>query len=376
MKKVISVALLSMLVLAGCSDAADSNNKKSGDVSISFDTKKGCTPKTSYATAGTFAVHVHNSGNEAGELEILDGDRVKGEVENILPNTDKSFTVKLSQGTYEIMCGNKQSPKGKIKVTGTATKDSNNKVSKADLSKATDAYKKYVVEQSEALKTSVRTLTDPIRQGNLAAAQAAYGASRIPYERIEPIAELFASFDARMDARVDDFSGVDDPEFTGFHKIEYVLFEKNTTDGLTAIADQLDKDSDDLAAKIRVLTIDPLDMAKGPQALVEEVANGKITGEEDRYAGTDLYDFRANIDGSVEIVNDLRFILKDVAPDFLTEVDKYVKNVDTRLNTYQNADGTWKPYSELTKTDRTKLKADIAALSELLSSLPGTLGLS
>ena len=45
--------------------------------------------------------------------------------------------------------------------------------------------------------------------------------SRVPWERIEPIAELFADLDPKIDAREDDFqAGVDDPEFTGYHRIE------------------------------------------------------------------------------------------------------------------------------------------------------------
>ena len=43
----------------------------------------------------------------------------------------------------------------------------------------------------------------------------------MPWERIEPIAELFADLDPKIDAREDDFqAGVDDPAFTGYHKLE------------------------------------------------------------------------------------------------------------------------------------------------------------
>ena len=53
----------------------------------------------------------------------------------------------------------------------------------------------------------------------------------MPSERIEPLAGLVEDIDAKTDSRVDDFAGIDDPEFTGWHRLEYLLFEKNTTDG-------------------------------------------------------------------------------------------------------------------------------------------------
>ena len=84
--------------------------------------------------------------------------------------------------------------------------------------------------------------TDAVRAGDLKAAQAAYAPSRMPWERIEPMAELVEDIDGKTDSRVDDFAGVDDPKFTGWHRLEYLLFEKNTTEGGAPFADQLDQD--------------------------------------------------------------------------------------------------------------------------------------
>jgi iron uptake system component EfeO len=81
-----------------------------------------------------------------------------------------------------------------------------------------------------------------VRAGDLEAAQAAYAPSREPWERIEPIAGLVSDIDGAVDARVDDFEGPTDPDFTGWHRLEYLLFEKQTTRGAAAFADGLDAD--------------------------------------------------------------------------------------------------------------------------------------
>ena len=152
---------------------------------------------------------------------------------------------------------------------------------------------------ADELVRVVKVFTDAVRAGNLKAAQDAFAPSRMPWERIEPIAELVEDTDAKTDSRVDDFASVDDPTFTGWHRLEYLLFEKNTTEGGAPFADQLDKDIASLKdAAAEASRCKPINVANGAAELIEEVSQGKITGEEDRYSKTDLWDFDANLQGS------------------------------------------------------------------------------
>ena len=375
MKKIITISLLLLTVLiAGCS--SDTSSKDATKLNVSFDSDKGCSEKSYTAKSGTVTITAKNTGSDVGELEVLDGDRIKGEAENIISGASKPFTVKLKAGEYEFYCGKKQSPRSALIITENDKKDSTEIKVSEEITTATVEYKKYVVEQGQLLTTSVKTLTDAVRNGDVEAAKAAFAPSREPWERIEPIAELFAKYDASIDSRVDDFLSVDDPAFTGFHRIEYGIFELNTTEGLTSFADKLDDDIAGLNSELAELTIDPFDMAKGPQILMEEIANGKITGEEDRYSGTDLYDFNANIEGSKVIVDLLRAPLLDVKSDIPEKFDAAYTKIISRLDKYKNADGSYQNYKNLTEEDKTQFKADVAAASELLAEVPGVLGIS
>lgn len=375
MKKIIasSLILLSIFV-ASCS--SDTASKDSTKLSVSFDSDKGCSEKTYTAVSGTLKIDAKNTGSDVGELEVLDGDRIKGEAENIISGTSKTFTVKLKAGEYEFYCGKKQAPRSALIITQSEESDSTDKEVSAEITAATQEYKKYVVEQGNLLTASVKTLTDAVRNGDVQAAKLAFAPSREPWERIEPIAELFAQYDASVDSRVDDFLSVDDPEFTGFHRIEYGIFELNTTEGLIEFADKLDSDIAGLNVELAKLTIDPFDMAKGPQVLMEEIANGKITGEEDRYSGTDLYDFNANLVGSKVIVDLLRTPLLDVESDIPEKFDIAYAEIIARLDKYKNTDGSYQNYNNLTEEDKTQFKADVAGASELLADIPGELELS
>src|SRR5688500_2787955 len=159
-------------------------------------------------------------------------------------------------------------------------------------------YRTYVEGQIDEMIAKTTVFTAAVRAGDLAAAQAAYAPSRVPWERIEPIAGLVEQIDGAVDARVDDFAGVDDPAFTGWHRLEYLLGERGTTGGGTRFANKLDADLATLEERMATLEIPPVAMALGAAELIEEVSEGKITGEEDRYSKTDLWDFDANVQGA------------------------------------------------------------------------------
>jgi iron uptake system component EfeO len=235
-------------------------------------------------------------------------------------------------------------------------------------------YATYVQTQAAAIVADTKQLTDAVRAGNLAQAKAEFAASRVAWERIEPIAALVEEFDGAIDARVDDFAGETDPEFTGWHRIEYHLFEQGDTSAAAPFADRLDADVTALAKALADLEIPPAAMAVGAAELVEEVSEGKITGEEDRYSGTDLSDFAANIDGSQAAVDLLAPALALADNELLTQIRARFAAVHADLEPYRDGDG-WQPYSALTDADRDRMKADLGALSESLALVAGTLGL-
>jgi iron uptake system component EfeO len=194
-------------------------------------------------------------------------------------------------------------------------------------------------------------------------------------ERIEPIAGLVEEIDGKVDARVDDFEGVTDPAFTGWHRLEYHLWEKGSTNGTREFADQLDRDIATLDRQLPGLAFPPAAVALGPAELIEEVSEGKITGEEDRYSHTDLSDFDANVDGSRKLFELLTPALQAKDAALVADIAAGFAAVDKSLSEYENADGTFDPYTALQAADKTRMQAELAGLSEHLARIPGVLGL-
>jgi len=139
-------------------------------------------------------------------------------------------------------------------------------------------------------------------------------------------------------------------------------------------ADKLNKDVKDLQVRISELAFPPAKVVGGAAGLIEEVASSKISGEEDRYSRTDLWDFQANIDGAQKIVELLRPMVSKANPQLQAKVDANFKKVDAILSKYRTKTG-FESYEKLTSADRNALKGPITALAEDLSLLRGTLGL-
>lgn len=237
-------------------------------------------------------------------------------------------------------------------------------------------YKIYVAENTAKLVEDTTAFTDAVKAGDLDKAKALFAPTRTSYEKIEPIAELFSDLDVSIDARADDYEKAEaDPAFTGFHRIEYGLWDQGSTEGLAEVADRLLADVKDLDGRINSLTFPPEVVVGGAAVLMEEVAATKISGEEDRYSHTDLWDFDANFEGAEKIYVLLRPLIAGSDADFVATVDGNFKAVDEVLAKYRDADGSYVSYEELTDADRNVLSTKVNTLAEDLSTLRGKLGL-
>ena len=364
----LHAALLALPVVASNVHAADIPQIK-----ITVNDKQ-CEPMALSVPAGKTQFIVHNASQKGLEWEILKGVMVVEERENIAPGFTQKMTANLEPGEYDMTCGLLSNPKGKLTVTAAGDQTAVKPDAMALVGPIAE-YKVYVTQEVAQLVTQTNAFTDAIKKGDLALARKLYAPTRQHYERIEPIAELFSDLDGSIDAREDDFEQkAADPKFTGFHRLEKILFGDNTTNGADKFADQLYKDTLELQQRISGLTFAPNKVVGGAAGLIEEVAASKISGEEDRYSRTDLWDFQANVDGAQKIVNLLRPFLEKADKPLLQKIDANFKTVDSVLAKYRTKAG-YESYEKLTDADRNAMKGPITALAEDLAQLRGVLGL-
>jgi iron uptake system component EfeO len=333
--------------------------------------------QASYASGGlTFNVK-NTDATAVSEIELLQGERIIGEKENLPPGFSGSFSLSVQPGTYTLYCPGATTERVPLTVTGTAVTTSAGTTHDL-LIAGTKTYGQYVSSQIALLLTGVQTLSTALAQpetpASLAAAQAAYGKSRVFYERIEPVAESFTiasgSLDAAIDSRADD---VPVTKLTGFHRIEYGLFTKKSLAGLPAFGTELVGDVTKLQTLAKGLTYQPAELANGAVELLDEVQKSKITGEEERYSHIDLLDFSGNVEGSEQAFANLQPGLKQIDATLTATVTARFADLENLLDKYRSAaqPSGFVLYATLTTADKQALSRSVQAVAEPLSKVAG-----
>jgi iron uptake system component EfeO len=351
---------LAALLAAGCGSSGDA---PAGAKKVSFElTDAGCVPNTAKAAAGPITFEVENAGTSSvNEFEVLDGDTILGEVENLSDGLSGSFSLTLEQGEYTLYCPGGEDEKGTLTVSGELQAKNS-----PEVERTIAQYRKYLEQNTAELVATTEPFVAAVVAGNAAKARSLYTAARIPYERIEPVAESFGSLDPRIDAREND---VPASEFEGFHRIEKALWVADNTDGMAPVAKQLLADVEELEAKVRKGQLQAVQIANGANELLGEVSASKITGEEERYSHTDLVDFEANVEGAEAAFEAVEPLLSEQDPELAEEIEASFDDVHASLDPYRQGDG-FVSYTELSKGDTRKLAQEIDALAEELSQVP------
>jgi iron uptake system component EfeO len=370
----LSLALLAAglvaLLAAGCGSSDDAS---AGAKKMSFQlTDAGCDPHDAKAPAGPITFEVENAGSPSvTELEVLDGETILGEVENLSEGLSGSFSLTLEKGEYTLYCPGGDKEKGTLTVSGELKAENS-----PEVEAAIAQYRKYLEKNTAELVAATEPFVAAVVAGNAARARALYPAARIPYERIEPVAESFGSLDPRIDAREND---VPADEFEGFHRIEKALWGGSTAGmhpvligtvkGMTPVAKQLLANVEELQAKVKNVELQAVQIANGANELLGEVSASKITGEEERYSHIDLVDFEANVEGAEAAFEAVEPLLSKKDPNLAKEIEASFEDVYASLKPYRRGNG-FVSYTELTKADTRKLAQEIDALAEELSQVP------
>ena len=378
----IAVAASALLVVAGlaafwyASGVARKAPPKAADNAVTVTIQGNvCEPNEITVPAGRTTFTIVNKSNRALEWEILDGVMVVEERENIAPGFSQTMTVKLSPGDFAITCGLLSNPRGKLHVTPSAASMAEAaRPSLVNYVGALAEYQVFLRLEAGGLEDAARALADAIKAGDLPQARALYAPAHQAYKRIEPMAELFADLDTRLNARADYFEKREaDAGFTGFHRIEHALYGQNDLKGLAPVADQLVADIGVLQSRLRGLDMPPERLAGSASKLLRRVADNLPAGGEDHYGHAELVNLQGTYEGTKKISELLQPLLVKAAPALQKRVDERFAAFDAALAPYREGEG-FKPVP-LDEAQRKSLAEPVRALAEELGKVNAALGL-
>jgi iron uptake system component EfeO len=383
----VGAAAITLLALTGCVPNTQASNDADA---IKVDSgKDACKVSAAKATSGNLHFDVTNSGDQVTEFYLLadDGLRIIGEIENIGPGLSRDLVVQAQPGDYFTVCkpGMVGDGIGKAAFTVSGDKVQLAGSEKEQVDAAATNYVAYVKDQVAQLVTGTGAFLDAYLAGDDDKARSLYATTRANYERIEPVAESFGDLDPEIDFREADVAAGD--EWTGWHRIEKDLWPPAAADnaGVAYVALTPDQRKD-FAGKLTTNTQELSDAVNDPKytvtmdaisngaiGLLEEVASGKITGEEEIWSHTDLWDFQANLEGARVAYEGVRDIVESKDADLVTKIDGQFTDLEKQLAQYGSLTDGFKYYNELTPDQVKSLADGVNALSEPLSQLTATL---
>lgn len=362
------------LVLASCSSnlfGGHLGNNSGQTVHVTME-DDSCKTDSASIPAGKVTFEIKNNGSTPNEFEVLSEDKLKieSEKENIGPGSFASLTTSLKEGIYFTAC--KPNMVGdfvgltKFEVTpgqvGEETEDQ-----KGAEKKAVQNYTSYVKDQVGQLVKATQDFIDAYVDGNIQSARELYPLARQYYERIEPTAgsfgidgtgDLAQALDLRLQERLSQpgdkpWSPQRLDGWTGWHRIEADLYSAPNSPfsfgsqlERQAAADQLEDSThklyDLVYGKIKgsdgKFKLELTEITSGAAELLKEVANAKIAGGEETFSHTDLYNFKANIEGAEVVYGNVEDIIKAKDKTLAEQVEKGFKAVNDILQ--RHTDGT------------------------------------
>ena len=375
----LAAALAVVPALSACTQNTSSETASEDDRTITVSsTDDACELSSTEAPSGKLTFDVTNDGSKVTEFYLYteNAERVLGEVENIGPGLTRQLVVSAPAGSYLTAC--KPGMKGDgIRADFTVTDSGAKVTASADeqemVEHAEEEYGEFVQEESDQLLTGTAAFVKAYKAGDDQKAKALYPEVRTHWERIETVAESFGDLDPKMDAREADLEP--GQKWTGWHRMEKDLWPARAEKYESLTMKQRAVYADDLLANTKVLdhrigglefTVDQI--ANGSRGLMEEVATGKVTGEEEYWSRTDLWDFQANVDGAKKAFEVLEPVLERNDPELEETLDERFDALQKQLDTHREGDG-FRTYDYLSAEEVKQLADAVNALSEPLSHL-------
>jgi hypothetical protein len=243
------------------------------------------------------------------------------------------------------------------------------------------AYRVYVTNKFTKLHSQVQELITAIDSGNLATAEAAWLAPHLTWLDLGQDDGAYGAF-GNLGRSIDGTAagypdGTSDPNFTGFHRIEFDLW---TNHNLAAAA----TDAQKLLTFVNQLIAIPLSSASElpatkngiaawvlrPHEIMEDANRDTLTGDDEYGSDTALASLIADITADRMILGELAPVIDAVAPHLVGKASYQLQQLTNAIDADLKGDGGWVPIAKLPIAQRQKIDADVGAALETLAPIP------
>lgn len=349
-------------------------------------TASACAPGWSGISSGTGGDRSFTVINKSGrtvEVNLVQTatQGIVAEIETLGPATQQTMSTTLNPGSYSWRClldglpsttsasvqigsasGGQQAPPALIK-----------QVSVSDLQPAVQQYHAYVAPEMTQLAGQVTRIRTDLTSGSIPAAQRDWLPAQLTWEQVGAAYDSFGDLGDAIDGLPQGLTGgVDDPDFTGLHRLEYGLWHGQPASSLIPVVDKLSADITTLQGKLPQVTVDPTDLPIRAHEILEDALRDHLSGMTDEGAGAAYPETLADVQGTRVVLGELAPLLNPRSPHLVT-------TAGAQLDTLQQAllatrvNGRWESLAATPTAAREKVNAAIGATLETLSDVPDLL---
>jgi high-affinity iron transporter len=360
---------------AAASNAADT-------VTVS---KTECAPEFTSAQSGNHTFTVANNSGMAGEINLDNAaGAVVGEIETLGPGTTAPLSADLGNGTYTFVClMGSQSATSSQQVQVTAKTAAGGPapvavkpVTVAELTPPNKLYQAYAAAQLKDLASEVAAIKTDLGKNDIAQAKTDWLAAQLDWERVGASYDSFGDLGLAVDGLPTGFvKGVNDPGFTGLHRLEYGLWHGQSAAELLSVTDVLAKNvatvqknltSDDLAG-------DPTQLPLRVHEIIEDALRDHLSGIDDEGGNAAYAQTWADTQIDRAVLGYESALINDRDPGLVATAQSELAALDTALLATKTSGGQWQSLTAVSLGQRQHVDAAIGALLETLAVVPDLL---
>lgn len=374
----VGATLVLVPVLAGGTAIAllpSGNDDSARTVTVTADS---CAPEWTSARTGTQTISVHNASGKSGEIDLVDADgAVAGEIENIGPGTTAALTATLNPGSYTIVClmsGRPSLSSPRVRATGPQTDapQAFKPARASELHAPNEAYQAYVCGVLTRLTGAVGALGRDLRARNIPAAQADWLLALQEWERVGASYNSFGAAGTAVDGLPGGLpGGVNDPGFTGLHRLEYGLWHGQGPDQLLPVVDKLTVDIGAIGDNLTSTDIagDPATLPVRAHEILEDALRDHLSGLDDQGAGAAYPATLADVEVTRTVLDQLGVPLDERDPQLRPDLGTKLDRLRAALLATQD-NGRWRAPAQTPQAARQAVLAAIGAALESLDRVP------
>jgi iron uptake system component EfeO len=361
---VIAVTLVSACASPSTPPASPPGQSRPSDVVVVTLTDQGCRPQPAAAPAGEVTFDVRNSGGAGlSQVAVQQADGLLiGVQDNLAPGRSGSIVVWLNAGSYRVACPGAGTSSYLFVVTGQGLQDW---TTQPALTAAVAEYVAYNRQQAGMLATQLQSLDAAMHRGQLGAARTGYAAARVTYEHIEQaIPDL--SLDLAMNGTLDRVASL--AQLTGFHRLEWALWQEDSTEPGLAAADALVGDSTTLRQELAGIQPQPADITNEAVSSITNAVSSRLTGEEEGYSHLGLLMMQADLASAAEAYGCVRPWLLAAQQPLVSRIDAQFAAAQAALTSVE-VGGTYPPDTSLSQAQTRTIAMRFDSLAAAMSTL-------